>query len=180
MCCEYLTLSANSHNGTSKPEERSSRPYLNATDQFKSFKLAQNEDGALHLRRCAYHTITKSIPTMRSLRWFTCLVTMASSAAVAPPLRGARLLQTTPSALTTTNCNAIRQEDYQAELQLVYEYLVEFKKGGSRSLHGIETAITHAVAQNLDTCDALDRPLYKIKANTRHTFSKTGTSNVGL
>lgn len=77
--------------------------------------------------------------------------------------------------LTTTRCNAIHLEDYQAELQLVYSYLVEFAAGSSRSLSGIETAITHAVAQELDDCDVIDRPLYKVKTNTRHAFSKERT-----
>jgi hypothetical protein len=65
-------------------------------------------------------------------------------------------------------------EDYQAELQLLYKYLVEFESGGSRSLRGLEDAIAHAVAQELDTCDAMDRPLYKVKTNTQHDFSKSG------
>jgi hypothetical protein len=77
--------------------------------------------------------------------------------------------------LTTTRCNVIRLEDYQAELQLVYSYLVEFATGSSRSLSGVETAITHAVAQELDDCDIIDRPLYKVKTNTRHAFSKERT-----
>jgi hypothetical protein len=61
--------------------------------------------------------------------------------------------------LATTNCNVIRLDDYQAELQLFYTYLVESKSGDSRSLHGLEDAIAHAVAQELDTCDSMDRPL---------------------
>ena len=81
----------------------------------------------------------------------------------------------TAPTLTTTRCNAIHLEDYQAELQLVYSYLVEFAAGGSRSLSGIERAITHAVAQELDDCDIIDRPLYKVKTNTRHAFSKKRT-----
>jgi hypothetical protein len=81
----------------------------------------------------------------------------------------------TAPTLTTTRCNAIHLEDYQAELQLVYSYLVEFAAGGSRSLSGIERAITHAIAQELDDCDVLDRPSYKVKTNTRHAFSKERT-----
>jgi hypothetical protein len=76
--------------------------------------------------------------------------------------------------LTTTNCNVIRLEDYQAELQLLFKYLVEFESGGSRSLRGLEDAIAHAVAQELDSCDAMDRPLYKVNTNTQHDFSKSG------
>lgn len=77
--------------------------------------------------------------------------------------------------LTTTNCNAIRLEEYEAELQLLYEYEVEFEAEGTRSLRGLEDAIAHALAQNLDSCDEFDQALYKVKATTRHTFSKTGT-----
>jgi hypothetical protein len=77
--------------------------------------------------------------------------------------------------LTTTRCNVIRHEDYQAELQLVYSYLVEFAAGSSRSLSGVERAITHAVAEELDDCDVIDRPLYKVKTNTRHAISKGRT-----
>jgi hypothetical protein len=88
------------------------------------------------------------------------------------------MLQTTESGLTTTNCNVIRKEPYQAELQLSYEYLVEFNKGESRSLDRIENIITETVAQSLDTCDGLDRPQYKVRDNTRHTLSKTGKRNI--
>jgi hypothetical protein len=79
--------------------------------------------------------------------------------------------------LTTTQCNVIRFEDYvyAAELQLVYSYLVEFAAGSSRSLAGVEDAISHAVAQALDSCDVLDRPMYEVKMNTHHELSKDGT-----
>ena len=84
------------------------------------------------------------------------------------------LQEAVPAAFTTTRCNAIRTDNYEAELRLSYEYEVEFKHGSSRSLEGIERAIIHAIAKELDACDALDRPVYKVKATARHTFSKTG------
>jgi hypothetical protein len=99
------------------------------------------------------------------------LMTMAKVAAIQPRLRGRALASPT---LTTTNCNAIRLEDYRAELQLVYKYVVEFAAGGSRSLIGLQQAIAHAVAQELNSCDILDRPLYKVKTTTQHAFSKDG------
>ena len=77
-----------------------------------------------------------------------------------------------PPALVTPRCNVIRMEAYQAELQLVYSYFVEFASGKTRNLVGIEQAITYAVAQELDACDEFDRPRYKIKTNTKHVFSK--------
>ena len=80
----------------------------------------------------------------------------------------------TAPTLTTTKCNVVRSDDYQAELQLVYSYLVEFRAGGSRSLHGLEQAISQAVAAELNSCDEMDRPMYKVKTNTRHEFSKDG------
>lgn len=76
--------------------------------------------------------------------------------------------------LTTTGCNVIRSDDYKAELQLVYSYLVEFAAGSSRSLRGLEDAIVHAVAQEMSSCDEFDRPLYKVRTNTQHVFSKDG------
>lgn len=86
-------------------------------------------------------------------------------------LNGYRRL-TGPPSLVTPRCNVIRIEAYQAELQLVYSYLVEFATGKPRSLSGVEDAITYAVAQKLDECDEFDRPRYKIKTNTKHVFSK--------
>jgi hypothetical protein len=74
--------------------------------------------------------------------------------------------------LTTARCNMIRIEDYQAELQLLYEYEVEFALDSPRSLTGMELLIAHAVVQELDMCDEYDRPLYKVKTNARHAFSK--------
>jgi hypothetical protein len=102
-------------------------------------------------------------------------------------LRGNRIVDQLPSpstllyhrhltgeTLTTTQCNVIRTEDYAAELQLFYSYLVEFDAGSSRSLAGVETAITHAVAQALDSCDVRDRPMFKVRTNARHIFSTNG------
>jgi hypothetical protein len=74
--------------------------------------------------------------------------------------------------LTTARCNMIRIEDYQAELQLLYEYEVEFALDSPRSLTSMELLIAHAVVQELDICDEYDRPLYKVKTNARHAFSK--------
>ena len=81
-----------------------------------------------------------------------------------------------PPALVTPRCNVIRMEAYQAELQLVYSYFVEFASGKARNLAGIEQAISYAVAQELDECDEYDRPRYKIKTNTKHVFSKESKS----
>jgi hypothetical protein len=39
----------------------------------------------------------------------------------------------------------------------------------------MEMAIAHAVAQELDTCDDMDRPLFKVKTDAKHAFSKNGT-----
>jgi hypothetical protein len=74
--------------------------------------------------------------------------------------------------LTTARCNMIRVENYQAELQLLYEYEVEFAFDSPRSLSGMELLIAHAVVQELDVCDEYDRPLYKVQTNARHAFSK--------
>jgi hypothetical protein len=114
--------------------------------------------------------------------WITTMIMFLTKLSVSLAITQQRLLRGGPKpqrslqgpTLTTTNCNVIRLDDYQAELQLLYKYLVEFESGGSRSLHGLEDAIAHAVAQELDTCDAMDRPLYKVKTNTQHDFSRTG------
>ena len=77
--------------------------------------------------------------------------------------------------LTSTKCNVVRLDPYNAELQLVYSYLVEFA-GHLQSLGGMEMATAQAVSQVLDGCDSLDRPLYEVATNTTHTFSKNGMS----
>jgi hypothetical protein len=86
-------------------------------------------------------------------------------------LRGRALRAPT---VTTSNCNSFRLAPYPAELQLFYEYSVEFKAGRAVSLADLERAVSNAVALELDVCDALDRPMYKVKTNTRHIFSDTG------
>lgn len=106
---------------------------------------------------------------------------MTTVTATLPPNKTQRFWENKPRhlargpTLTTTSCNVVRLEDYHAELQLVYAYLVEFASGSSRSLRGLEDVVTHAVAQELDACDDMDRPLYRVKTNTRHEFSKDGT-----
>lgn len=78
-----------------------------------------------------------------------------------------------------SNCNAIRSREdyYSAELQLYYMYTVEFQSNAkSRSLTGLEALITSSVMEVfVDECDLLDRPLYQVKTNMRHKFSKEGT-----
>jgi hypothetical protein len=90
------------------------------------------------------------------------------------PLSNLRSRSLSDSAISTTDCSNIRLEPYQAQLQLVYEYSVEFEGGQISDLSGLERAIAYAVAFELNMCDDLDRPLYKIKTNTRHNYSKTG------
>ena len=118
------------------------------------------------------------MPSLRCVKllFLACASSLVNATFASSPLRGEpnirRSLQAAQAAITTTSCNEIRTEDYEAELQLVYEYLVEFKEDSTRSLVGIERGITQAIAQELDACDALDRPVYKVKATSRHTFSK--------
>lgn len=79
----------------------------------------------------------------------------------------------------SSNCNSVRSKDdyYSTELQLYYVYEVEFEDHAkSRSLAGLEAVITAAVMEAfVDACDLLDRPLYQVKTNMRHQFSKDGT-----
>jgi hypothetical protein len=84
------------------------------------------------------------------------------------------------STVSTTNCEKMRSEPYSAELQLVYEYSAEFEAGKTKTLTGLEAAVAHAVASELDMCDDFGRPLYKVKTNTRHGYSKTGTWKIAL
>ena len=77
--------------------------------------------------------------------------------------------------ISTTKCNAIRTESYKAELQLFYTYSVEFGPGSSRKLDGMEEAIAYIVAQALDSCDIMGRPIYQVKTTTPHKVSKDRT-----
>lgn len=82
----------------------------------------------------------------------------------------------TTKTIATTNCDAIRLEPYPFELQLLYQYSVEVKSGGGISLNeldDIKRAVDHAVANELNMCDGLGRPLFTVKTNSRHSFSKT-------
>ena len=86
-------------------------------------------------------------------------------------LRGRSLNSPT---VTTPECSAIRLSPYAAELHLSYEYSVEFKAGRAVSLTDLQRAIANAVAVQLDMCDTLGRPVFKVKTDTQHKFSDTG------
>ncbi|MGK3749480.1 MAG: hypothetical protein ACI8RD_001775 [Bacillariaceae sp.] len=88
---------------------------------------------------------------------------------VSNSLRGRELSTQT---IATPKCNTIRTSPYPAELQLFYSYSVEFKI--AFSLADIERAIANAVALELDMCDILSRPVYKVKTITGHSFSNSG------
>jgi len=81
--------------------------------------------------------------------------------------------------LVKSNCSAVRSQDnyYSGELKLYYTYSVEFSaQTESQSLSGLEALITYSVMEAfVDACDLLDRPLYHVKTNMPHQFSKNGT-----
>eukprot|EP00980_Cylindrotheca_fusiformis_P022943 scaffold9948_cov129-Cylindrotheca_fusiformis.AAC.11 len=105
--------------------------------------------------------------------------------------------QAVGSVIATANCN-FNRKSYNAELQLFYSYIVEFDLGSEVSLGGkhdrctelvgpflpphlertfftllgMETAIALAVAQELDACDDMDRPLFKVRDDTEHVLSR--------
>ena len=85
-------------------------------------------------------------------------------------LRGSRLLS--GSTITTPNCNMPRIAEYPAELQLFYTYSVEINN--ELLLYDMERAIDNAVAIELDMCDFMGRPVYKIRTSTTHSFSTSG------
>ena len=85
-------------------------------------------------------------------------------------LRGSRLLS--GSTITTPNCDMPRIADYPAELQLFYTYSVEINN--ELLLYDMEPAIDNAVAIELDMCDFMGRPVYKIRTSTTHSFSTSG------
>ena len=93
-----------------------------------------------------------------------------SKSLVTNSLRGGRTLS--GSTITTPNCDAIRITSYPAELQLFYTYSVEFND--DLLLNDMERAIAIAVALELDMCDVDGRPVYKVKTDTKHSFSKSG------
>ena len=96
----------------------------------------------------------------------------------AMPNRYRRQLRGSTLSLSTTKCSAIRQDNYQGELQLIYSYEVEFSAGSSRSLNGISDALSYAVAKSFSSCDILHRPEYKVRTNIRHEISKDGKWSV--
>ncbi|KAL3943091.1 MAG: hypothetical protein SGBAC_002824 [Bacillariaceae sp.] len=72
--------------------------------------------------------------------------------------------------ISTANCNFVRR-NYNAELHLFYSYKIEFASGSENQLEGTEIAIANAVAQALDTCDDMDRPLFAVKTGAKHIFT---------
>jgi hypothetical protein len=84
------------------------------------------------------------------------------------------------STVATSDCSAIRLAPYPAELQLFYEYSVEFKAGRAVSLRELERAISTHVAHQLDMCDNLGRPVYKVKTASQHGFSDKGMQTFSL
>jgi hypothetical protein len=77
----------------------------------------------------------------------------------------------TSTTVTTSDCSAIRTDPFPAELQLFYEYSVEFKAGRAVSLSDLERAIASAVAIQLNICDTAGRPAFKIRTDFPHRFS---------
>ena len=94
-----------------------------------------------------------------------------SDTATSTHLRG-RLLSS--STVATSDCSAIRLAPYPAELQLLYDSSVEFKSGRAVSLKELARALANHVALHLDMCDNLGRPVYKVKLDSQHRFSKNG------
>ncbi|KAG7357047.1 hypothetical protein IV203_001735 [Nitzschia inconspicua] len=96
-------------------------------------------------------------------------VTTIIEASTSSPHLRARVLSS--ATVTTPDCSAIRLAPYPAELQLFYDYSVEFKRGRAVSLTDLERAIANAVAVKLNTCDASGRPLFKVRTDVPHRFS---------
>lgn len=85
-------------------------------------------------------------------------------------LRARKLTSTT---VTTSDCNSIRLSPYPAELQLFYEYSIEFRAGRAVSLTDLEQAIANTVAVRLNICDTSGRPVFKVRTDAPHRFSDT-------
>ncbi|CAJ1953458.1 unnamed protein product [Cylindrotheca closterium] len=79
--------------------------------------------------------------------------------------------------ISTANCNFVRRS-YDVTLQLVYAYKIQFASGSENQLEGTEIAIANAVAQALDTCDDMDRPLFAVKTGAKHIFTGQDESAV--
>jgi hypothetical protein len=80
----------------------------------------------------------------------------------------------TSKTITTTNCDTVRIDPYPFEMRLLYEYSVEAEGGSAINLDDLEQAIAHAVANELNMCDGLGRPLFSVQTTAKHSFSKTG------
>jgi hypothetical protein len=112
----------------------------------------------------------------------TASLSLSNSAAnITPPLKTihrssasfssvrARTLSSTT--VTTSDCSAIRSAPYPAELQLFYEYSVEFNPGKVVNLAHLERAISNTVAIQLSICDTFGQPVFKVRTDTPHRFS---------
>jgi hypothetical protein len=86
----------------------------------------------------------------------------------------ARVLSSTT--VTTSDCSAIRSAPYPAELQLFYEYSVEFNPGRAVNLVDLERAIANVVAIQLSICDTSGQPVFKVLTGTPHRFSDKSKS----
>lgn len=79
--------------------------------------------------------------------------------------------------LTTTACN-VRQDAYHARLDMYYFYLIEYNTDDADlvNLDGIESAIAHALASALSSCDDQHQPLFAVQFSAAgHAFSQGGT-----
>ena len=89
--------------------------------------------------------------------------------------------------ITTTACNNIRFDGFQARLDMFYFYFVEYKDTNVElDLVGIENALAISIASALDDCDERNRPVYALEISSRHILSEGGkllqicASNIGF
>jgi len=77
--------------------------------------------------------------------------------------------------ITTTACNNIRFDSFQARLDLFYFYFIEYRDMSiDLDLNGIENALAISIASALDECDDRNRPVYALEISSRHMFSEGG------
>jgi len=83
---------------------------------------------------------------------------------------------------STTSCSNIREKPYKARLEIIYDYLVEYRAENEATgrdiiipdVIGVGNAVAFGVADALDSCGADGSPLYAVELASRHHIFEDG------
>ena len=99
---------------------------------------------------------------------------------LAMPLLRGKTPRSLAFTVSTTNCESVRDGPYKARLELIYDYLVEYRADDNvddddgPDVIGVGNAIAYGVAAALDTCSATGAPLYAVDLTSRHEVFENG------